>query len=115
MAGNAHVLSVGIDLVPALESHCGDAKSIVDSITEVCLHKNGEARIPDEAVHALEGVARVLNIGWIEDALKQPARIICPRSNSCPRHKPCDGARESKAREINDVRAEILEKIKRPH
>jgi transcriptional regulator with XRE-family HTH domain len=114
MAGNAHVLSVGVDLVPALESHCGDAKAIVESITAACLHRNGEGRIPDEAMHALEGVARVLNIGWIEDALKQPARIICPRSNSCPRHKHCDGARASRAREINDVRAEIMEKMNRP-
>jgi hypothetical protein len=56
----------------------------------------------------------VLNICWIEDALKQPARIICPRSNSCPRHKHCDGARASRAREINDVRAEIMETMNRP-
>ncbi len=115
MAGNAHVLSVGVDLVPALESHCGNARAIVDSITDACLHRHGEARIPEDAAHALEGVARVLNIAWIEDALKQPARIICPRSNNCPRTRQCDGARESRAREINDVRAEILERMKRPY
>ena len=114
MAGNAHVISVGVDLIPAMESHCGNAKVLVDGITEACLRKNGEAKIPEEAVDALRGVARVLNIAWIEDALLQPARIICPRSNNCPRSKPCESNRGSRAREITDVRAEILEKLARP-
>jgi hypothetical protein len=33
MAGNPHVLSVGIDLVPALRSHRVDAEKIVAGIT----------------------------------------------------------------------------------
>lgn len=114
MAGNPHVISVGIDLVPALDSHCGDAQALVESITQACLRKNGEAKIPDEVVDALRGVARVLNIAWVEEALVHPARIICPRSNNCPRSKPCESNRGSRAREITDVRAEILEKLARP-
>jgi hypothetical protein len=44
----------------------------------------------------------------MEDALSQPARIICPRRNRCPRPERCEGARPSKAREIADIREEIL-------
>jgi len=113
MAGNPHVLSVGIDLAPALRSHTVDADDIVASITEECLHHHGEARIPKAAAEAIKGAARVLNIAWVEDALSAPARIICPRSTHCPRTEHCDGARASRAREITDVREEILGKAKR--
>ncbi len=113
MAGNPHVLSVGIDLVPALRSHSIDAENIVASITDECLHHHGEARIPKAAVEAIKGAAKVLNIAWVEDALSSPARIICPRSTHCPRTGHCDGASASRAREITDVREEIISKAKR--
>lgn len=113
MAGNPHVLSVGIDLAPALRSHSVDAENIVASITDECLHHHGEARIPKAAVEAIKGAAKVLNIAWVEDALSSPARIICPRSTHCPRTEHCDGARASRAREIADVREEIISKAKR--
>lgn len=108
MAGNAHVLSVGVDLAPALRSHGVDAEAIVDSVGRACLGHHGAARIPAGAVQAIAGAARVLSIGWVEEALARPARIICPRSNRCPRPEPCDGAHPSRAREITDVRAEIV-------
>lgn len=113
MAGNPHVLSVGIDLVPALRSHSADAEKIVASITDECLHHHGEARIPKAAVEAISGAARVLNIAWVEDALSGPARVICPRSADCPRTGHCDGAGGSRAREITDVREEIISKTRR--
>jgi transcriptional regulator with XRE-family HTH domain len=113
MAGNPHMLSVGIDLVPALRSHSVDAENIVASITDECLHHHGEARIPKAAVEAIKGAAKVLNIAWVEDALSSPARIICPRSTHCPRTEHCDGAGASRAREITDVREEIISKAKR--
>jgi transcriptional regulator with XRE-family HTH domain len=113
MAGNPHVLSVGIDLAPALRSHGVDAENIVASITDECLHHHGEARIPKTAVEAIKGAAKVLNIAWVEDALSSPARIICPRSTHCPRTEHCDGAGASRAREITDVREEIISKVKR--
>ena len=112
MAGNPHVLSVGIDLVPALRSHSPDADEIVASITDECLHHHGEAKIPLAAVEALSAAARVLNIAWVEDALTGPARVICPRSAECPRTGHCNGAGASRAREITDVREEILSKAK---
>ena len=113
MAGNPHVLSVGIDLVPALRSHGVDADEIVAGITSECLHHRGQARIPKAAAEAIKGAAKVLNIAWVEDALAVSARIICPRSTNCPRTEHCDGARASHGREITDVREEIVGKLKR--
>jgi len=108
MAGNPHVLSVGVDLAPALASHGVESHSLIEGIFRECLHRRGEARIPRAAVQLLTAVANVLNIAWIEDALTHPARIICPRSNRCPRPERCEGARAPRGREIADVREEIL-------
>src|SRR5262245_46622987 len=108
MAGNPHVLSVGVDLAPALDSNGAPTAELVDSIFKECLTRRGEAKIPKTAAQVLSAVANVLNIAWIEDALSQTARIICPRSSRCPRPERCEGARPSRAREIADVREEIL-------
>jgi len=108
MAGNPHVLSVGVDLAPALEANGVDSTATVDAILRECLHRRGEARVPKEAAQSLGVLAEVLNIAWIDDALSVPARVICPRSNRCPRPERCEGARPSRAREIADVREEIL-------
>jgi hypothetical protein len=110
MAGNPHVLSVGVDLAPALDANGVASRDIIDSIFGECVHRRGEGRIPKTAAEALVAVANVLDIAWIEDALEQPARIICPRSSRCPRPERCEGARvrPSRAREIDDVREEIL-------
>jgi transcriptional regulator with XRE-family HTH domain len=113
MAGNPHVLSVGVDLVPALRSHTAQAEQIVQSIADACQHHQGEARVPEAAAEAIRGAAKVLNIAWITEALSRPARIICPRSTHCPRSERCDGAPTARAREITDVRAEIVSKAKR--
>lgn len=113
MAGNPHVISVGIDLVPALQSHIGDAQEVVETIADACSQRHGEAKIPRAAEEALAGVARVLNIAWVEEALLQPARIICPRSSHCPRSRACDSAHAPRGREITDVREEIIGKLKR--
>ena len=107
MAGNPHVLSVGVDLAPSLEANGVRSEEFIDSIFNKCLHGQGEARIPRSAVPALQTASNVLAIAWIEDALAQPARIICPRSSRCPLSEHCDGSRSSKAREIKDVREEI--------
>ncbi|MGA8051479.1 MAG: DUF3612 domain-containing protein, partial [Burkholderiales bacterium] len=113
MAGNPHVLSVGIDLAPALRSHGVDAQDVVATVADECLRHHGQARIPKSAAEAIKGAAKVLNIAWVEDALASSARIICPRSTHCPRTAPCDGACASRAREITDVREEIISKARR--
>jgi len=115
MARNPHVLSVGIDLLPAMRANGIDAEAQVAAIAAACLAQRGQASIPAPAAAAIGAIAKVLNIAWLEDALEQPASIICPRSTSCQRSEACTGGSNSRAREIADVRAEIVgRKAKRP-
>ena len=51
-----------------------------------------------EEQRAIAGAGRVMNIAWIEDALEQPARIICPRSSACPRTPACSAPSDSVTR-----------------
>ncbi len=112
MAGNPHVLSVGVDLVPALESQGIDAGMVVTSVGQACRKHGGQAAVPGEAADALHAVGRVLNIEWIGEALKSPASVICPRSSACPRTPRCNTtAPTSRAAEIADVRKEILDEM----
>lgn len=113
MAGNAHVLSVGVDLAPALQAHGADVERLIGTIADACLRRHGEAKIPLAAEEAIRGASRVLNIAWVEDALAQPARVICPRASNCPRTENCAGAATSRARDISDVRDEIVGKSRR--
>ncbi|MBY0439310.1 MAG: DUF3612 domain-containing protein, partial [Burkholderiales bacterium] len=99
MAGNAHVLSVGVDLAPALRAHGIDPAETIDLISRDCLRQRGLAPIPALAARAISAVAKVLNIAWVEDALKVPARIICPRSSSCARDGKCEGVHATVARD----------------
>jgi transcriptional regulator with XRE-family HTH domain/predicted transcriptional regulator len=108
MARNPHVLSVGIDLAPALRANGFDAAHILEVVAKECAHQGGHATIPAGASAAIQAVSRVLNIAWLEDALDSPATIICPRSTNCQRHKSCTGGLPSRAREIADVRKEII-------
>src|SRR2546428_2788666 len=67
MAGNPHVLSVGVDLAPALDANGVKSRELIDSVFGECLHRRGEARVPKAATQVLGAVANVLNIAWIED------------------------------------------------
>ena len=62
MAGNLHVLSVGVDLAPALESNGVEAQAQVEKVSNECLRHGGEARIPKTAAASIALVASVLNI-----------------------------------------------------
>ena len=112
MGGNPHVLSVGVDLSPALSANGVDAQEIVDSIAAECHRHGGTAKIPRAAAEAIRTVATVLNIAWLEDSLAQSARIICPRSMHCPQIGHCEGVPVTRARNITDVRQEILGALK---
>lgn len=112
MAGNPHVLSVGIDLLPALSSNGADAAQIVDSIAEDCLRKKGPAKVNSTAANAIREVANILSIDWVEASLQQPARIICSRCSNCPRQGQCSSAPATRARDITDIKAEILTTLK---
>jgi hypothetical protein len=114
MAGNPHVLSVGIDLLPALESQGFDAEAIVESIHQACRRHSGKAAVPAAAATAIRAVGRVLNIAWVGEALESPASVICPRSNACPRTPTCSAtAPASRTTEISAVRQQILDESRR--
>lgn len=112
MAGNPHVLSVGIDLSPALSANGIDAAQLVATIAEECERRGGSAKVPRPQADAIRAVANVLNIAWVEESLAHPARIICPRSTRCPRLGNCEAAHTTRARDITDIRKEILGSLK---
>jgi transcriptional regulator with XRE-family HTH domain len=88
-ADAVRVLSVGIDLVPALEAQGIPGDAIVAAVWQACRANGGSATLPGTTADALRTVAQVVRIGWIADAVDTPARIICSRSQGCPRERPC--------------------------
>ena len=80
-----HVLSVGVDLLPALEAQGFEGDSVVASIADSCGAGGGDGTIPADAAASIRAASQVLNIAWIADALDLPASVICPRSGACPR------------------------------
>lgn len=81
-----HVLSVGVDLQPALEAQGFDGDAAVGAIAESCARGGGDGTIPSAAAAQIRAVSQVLNIAWIAEALESPASVICPRSAACPRN-----------------------------
>jgi hypothetical protein len=84
-----HVLSVGVDLLPALDAQGFDGEEIVSAVAESCRRGGGDGSIPAVASAAIRAASQVLNISWIADALTSTASVICPRSGACPRHPAC--------------------------
>jgi hypothetical protein len=84
-----HVLSVGVDLLPALEAQGYDGEGIIAAISDACRRGGGNAEIPAEAAASIRAASQVLNIAWIAAALDAPASVICPRSGACPREPRC--------------------------
>ena len=82
MAGNPHVLSVGIDLVPALTSTEGNHEDIAQTIGEDCVRHGGQAKIGQEAVEAIRSVANILSIAWVEEALRLPHASSAPAAHA---------------------------------
>ncbi|MEM9384667.1 MAG: DUF3612 domain-containing protein [Pseudomonadota bacterium] len=111
-AGNRHVICMGVDLGPALETQDGDAQSVISSIAQACYAAGGEAPVPDAAADQLARAARVLNIGWVRHGLRRPANVICARNSHCPRSTPCQGNRPPQPRPLLErVREEILSEV----
>src|SRR5271157_3789102 len=81
----SHVLSVGVDLLPALDAQGFDGDDIVAEVAESCRRGGGDGVIPPQAAAAIRAASQVLNISWIADALGSQASVICPRSGACPR------------------------------
>jgi transcriptional regulator with XRE-family HTH domain len=80
-----HVLSVGVDLLPALEAQGFNGENVVAAVAESCKLGGGDGKIPAEAAANIRAASQVLNIAWVADALDLPASVICPRSGACPR------------------------------
>lgn len=108
-AGNPHVLCAGVDLAPALEAQNFDARKTIEMIEKSCNDGGGSAPIPAEARRQLESIGKILNIGWIAAGAEKDATIICPRSSSCPREKPCLGKTMRRlGSEIDNIRKSVL-------
>jgi len=89
----SHVLSVGVDLAPALEAQGLPAADLIASVASACRRGKGQAKLSPEVRQALHTVSQVQNISWIADAAELPATLICPRSGACPLPTPCPGNR----------------------
>lgn len=108
-AGNPHVLSVGIDLAPALLDQMADSEALIDAVAARALGHGGQETLPEKIKNAIATVARVLNIHWVEDALERKASIICPRSSNCPRSRPCrKGPGKNAPPTLENLRREAL-------
>ncbi len=84
-ADAVHVLSVGVDLEPALDAQGFDGEAVVAAIAASCRQRGGDGPISAEAARQIRAVSQVLNIAWISEALESQASVICPRSGACPR------------------------------
>ncbi len=108
-AGNPHVLCTGIDLSPALREQEIEADGIVDAISAACRRGGGSAEIPVAARKEIARIAKILNIGWLQQGLESPASIICPRSTSCPRSPACAQTASRRPRPwLDEVREQII-------
>lgn len=110
-AGNLHTITVGIDLVPILETQCVNISEMISEIDSGCQNKKGETSIRIKIKKNIQSAARVLSIEWLEEAIENPIGIICPRKSSCPRLYPCSGYKQLQQRGISWL-DEIKEKIK---
>ena len=113
LAGNPHVLCVGIDLNPALETQGVDPQEISAELKLNCLNLGGQAPIAPSIKTELTRIARVLNISWIERGLENDAILICPRGGLCPRKEKCNQAPDSlkPTLTMKDIRRQIIESL----
>ena len=109
-AGNTHVLCAGVDLAPALRTQGSNPEETISIIEASCNKNGGSGPISKEALRELQGVSKILNIGWIAEGAQKDATIICPRSSGCPRDNHCLGkpAHQHRSR-IDDIRESILQ------
>jgi hypothetical protein len=104
------VLSVGVDLVPALDSQGFDTENLVQSVATACLKGGGQGLASESVRRAIRNAGGVLNIAWISEAVDSPASMICPRSVACPRPVRCEELPSiAPTTEISDVRHGIIE------
>ncbi len=91
LSGTGHVLCAGIDVNPALTAQGADAVAIAQALKDACLANGGSVTIPADIKNELRQIAKLLNIAWLTRGIEKEARLICPRSGSCPRKPSCHG------------------------
>lgn len=113
LAGNDHVLCAGIDLNPAIDSQGKDSQSIAAELKEFCSDNGGTSDIPKSIKNDLMSVAKILNIAWVERGIENAARVICPRSNDCPRDPCCQNVNVADNTEISlqTIQKEIIDSV----
>jgi transcriptional regulator with XRE-family HTH domain len=89
LAGNLKLLSLGIDLIPAIKNQGIDGNELLQSLEEACQKNGGEAELSSSIREVVEKLSHILRIQWLSESVNVPARIICPRSLSCQRNKKC--------------------------
>ncbi len=92
LSGNEQVLCTGIDINPAMDAQGLNSSKLARRLQKACVDNGGSVMIPRSIQHDLTKVSRILNIGWLERGIHSPARVICPRSNDCPRQPDCRSA-----------------------
>ena len=110
LAGNPHVLCVGVSLNPALAAQGVDPQDIAGELKRKCIANGGTSEMSADVRTEIKRVARVLNISWIERGLEAPAIAICSRAGLCPREQKCRGPRaaDSASLTIRDIRKQII-------
>ncbi len=109
-AGNPHVLSVGVDLIPMLESQNFDIQEILQEVDNATLAK-GEAMMPEKVANAIQTAAGIINIKWIAKGLQKPVVVICSRRANCPRTNKCKDAGNARPKRlswVDEIRKEII-------
>jgi len=109
-AGNSHVLSVGIDLIPMLESQNYNTGEILEEVDKACLIR-GQSMMPKNATKAIKTASGILNISWVKEGLENPVVVICSRRSNCPRVKPCKGATGESPKKlswVDEIKEDIL-------
>ncbi len=89
LTGSHHVLCAGIDLNPAIEAQGHNSHDLSLALKAHCMKKGGSAKLPKAIKKDLLAVAKILNIGWIEQGIEREVRLICTRGAACPRKPEC--------------------------
>jgi hypothetical protein len=109
LAGNLKLLSLGIDLIPAIKNQGIDGNELLQSLEEECQKNGGEAELNPSVREVIEKLSHILRIQWLSESVNVPARIICPRSLSCQRNKKCIPTRSDHNNNgIESIREDIL-------
>ncbi len=89
LAGNLKLLSLGIDLIPAIKNQGIDGNELLQSLEQDCQKSGGEAELNPNMKEVIEKLSHILRIQWLGESVHVPARIICPRSLNCQRNQKC--------------------------